>query len=81
VLRCSRDLDADKGVGVKGPPISSGVPICTGAPCIEGKRVVTCTALMASAGFSYFHGDQPIVEFAPQGTAQFCLYAGGSVSV
>ena len=31
-------------------PISSGLPICTGAPCTEGKRVVICTARMAFAG-------------------------------
>ena len=29
----------------------SGLPRCTGAPCTDGKRVVICTARMASAGF------------------------------
>ena len=33
-------------------PISSGLPICTGAPCTLGNRVVTWTARMASAGLS-----------------------------
>ena len=32
-------------------PISSGLPICTGAPCTAGKRVVICTARIVSAGF------------------------------
>ena len=33
-------------------PINSGFPICTGAPCTDGKRVVICTARIASAGVS-----------------------------
>ena len=33
-------------------PISSGLPRWTGAPCTEGKRVVTCTARIASAGLN-----------------------------
>src|SRR6516225_12494184 len=32
-------------------PIDCGLPICTGAPCTEGKRVVIWIARMASAGF------------------------------
>ena len=31
-------------------PISSGRPMCTGAPCTPGKREVICTARIASAG-------------------------------
>ena len=33
-------------------PISSGLPMCTGAPCTAGKRVVIWMARIASAGFS-----------------------------
>jgi hypothetical protein len=33
-------------------PISSGMPICTGAPCTAGNRVVIWMARIASAGFS-----------------------------
>src|SRR5215467_2730464 len=32
-------------------PISSGLPMCTGAPCTAGNRVVIWMARMASAGF------------------------------
>ncbi len=32
-------------------PIDAGLPICTGAPCTAGKRVVIWMARMASAGF------------------------------
>src|SRR5215213_7614129 len=31
-------------------PMSSGLPICTGAPCTEGKREVIWMARIASAG-------------------------------
>src|SRR5215470_16532518 len=39
------------GLAMSLMPISSGLPICTGAPCTAGKRVVIWMARMASAGF------------------------------
>src|SRR5258708_38038502 len=40
------------GLAMSLMPISSGLPRWTGAPCTEGKRVVTCTARIASAGLN-----------------------------
>src|ERR1700677_355440 len=38
------------GLAMSAMPIDSGLPRCTGAPCTDGNRVVTCTARMALAG-------------------------------
>src|SRR5215470_3293210 len=38
-------------------PMASGRPICTGAPCTEGKREVIWIARIASPGAQRPHGD------------------------